>query len=494
MGLGGPVAGGVTGDPGWLRLSRRELLAALVGSAAAGLGGRRAQAAPPDSSLFPFGVPWDDASSSVTDLSGWNRPIESEADRLRIGDDGHFVRGGERVRLFGFNLGSGAALLDHGLAERVVAHLAKLGVNYVRVAQHSNPSPSGWLDPSTYAGLDLEARDRLDYFLAQLRRHGIYAHLVLTHFRRAYPRKIPGYEAMPALPWGWPREGTGVTQFFTPVILQNRAVARELLLHPNPYTGVPYAQDPAVAIVEVTNEDGLLHVWHTGQLDLVVEGRAPHLRPLRDELQARWNQWLRARYPVEAALREAWSAGSHPGGPDVLGGRGPEAWRVEVHGEAQAEGGVLPSTGPGGSPALDVRIGRAGRAPWHVSVVGRPVRLPARPLLLGFWARASTPGLQMGVALQQAHPPYRVLASSPGPVVLDPHWRFIRVVFVPDGPEPEARVTFAVGGARGGGSAVMGVRRRGSVGGPSRGRKPLARHRATLPSAGGGAQDRSRPA
>jgi hypothetical protein len=199
----------------------------------------------PEDRLFPFSLPWDDASSGPTDLSGWNRPIASDADRLHIGHDGHFYRGSDRVRLFGFDIASGA-FPDRAFAEAVAARLAKFGVNYVRIAQNSNPAAAGWIDPATLATLSPEALDRLDYFIAQLGRHGIHVHLVLNHFRRVYPRTVPGFVGR-AMPDGWPLHGTGVTMFFPPVIDLNRALARDLLTHKNAYTGLAYAQESTPA-------------------------------------------------------------------------------------------------------------------------------------------------------------------------------------------------------------------------------------------------------
>lgn len=378
--------------------------------------------------LFPFVVPWDDASAGPTDLSGWNRPIEGEASRLRIGPGGHLYRGSERVRLFGFDISSGAPFPDPAVGGRVAARLARLGVNYVRIAQNSNPTPAGWLDPATAATLDPEAIDRLDGFIAQLRRRGIYVHLVLNHFRRVYPSQVPGFEARRALPDGWPRMGTGVTEFYPPVVAQNQALARQLLTHRNPRTGLTYAEDPAIAIVEVTNEDGLVRSWRDGALDPIIAGGAPHLRPLRDELQARWTRWLRARYPSDTAVRAAWARGASPGGGDLLVNgdfrQHEQGWRLETHGDARAQLRVEDAGGPaGGMRALHVQVDHAGTEGWHVMVAQDRLRLEGgRPYRIGLWARAARPGARIAVSLQQARPPYRVLIPRSVEWTLTDQW------------------------------------------------------------------------
>ena len=79
-----------------------------------------------------------------------------------------------------------------------------------------------------------------------------------------------------------------------------RAFARLLLTHRNPYTGLRYADDPALPLVCVVNEGNI----------------ANYLRRLSPELhvlfQRAWNRYLAARYPTPAALAAAW--GGDPGG------------------------------------------------------------------------------------------------------------------------------------------------------------------------------------
>jgi len=391
-------------------------------------------------------MPWDDASPGPTDLSGWNRPIEGEADRLRAGSDGHLYRGDERVRLWGFDLASGAALTDRATAERVAARLARMGVNYVRIAQNSNLAPSGWLNPVTRT-LDPDALSRLDEVVAALRNHGIYVHLVLNHFRSAYPSGVLG--AQQSVPEGWPSDGTGVTAFYTPVIAENQALARQLLTHRNPRTGLTYAEDPAIAIVEVTNEDGLLSSWDQGALDPLITGAAPALHPLTEELQMRWNRWLRARYRDDAALRAAWTAGASAAGPELLanGGfeRGTTGWRLDLHGDASAQTEVGAGGPQPGAPRMDVRVARVDAEGWHVTVSQNRLRLQKdRPYRLTLWARAVRPGIRITVNVQQAHPPYRVVTQSVDWTLTDA-WHEYAAELTATESEPDAKLNLVVG-------------------------------------------------
>jgi len=76
-----------------------------------------------------------------------------------------------------------------------------------------------------------------------------------------------------------------------------------LLLHTNPYTGMQYVNDPALAIVEVQNEDCLF--WHWPLNDLAGSAYPNHTLLLR----RMWYEWLQGRYADDTELAAAWGAG-----------------------------------------------------------------------------------------------------------------------------------------------------------------------------------------
>src|ERR1035438_3621394 len=100
----------------------------LLAFAASGLALRTAATA----ERFPFVVPGDDATKSATDFSGLS-PKAAGADGFVRIQDGHFFSGPSRLRIWGVNLCFGANFPSHEDAEKVAAHLAKLGVNGVRM-------------------------------------------------------------------------------------------------------------------------------------------------------------------------------------------------------------------------------------------------------------------------------------------------------------------------------------------------------------------------
>ena len=59
---------------------------------------------------------------------------------------------------------------------------------------------------------------------------------------------------------GWPEnQAPSGLLFFNPKLQEGyKAWLKALLARPNPYTGIPLAQDPALAIIQLQNEDSLL--------------------------------------------------------------------------------------------------------------------------------------------------------------------------------------------------------------------------------------------
>src|SRR5262249_42592747 len=83
--------------------------------------------------------------------------------------------------------------------------------------------------------------------------------------------------------------------------------ARQLLTHRNPYTGLRYVDDSALALLEICNEHGFF--IKASSLDAIVE-------PYNTAFRQAWNRWLAQRYGSRNALKTAWGVIS---GVGVLG-------------------------------------------------------------------------------------------------------------------------------------------------------------------------------
>ena len=225
-----------------------KLLALLALPAVAGWAVRAGAA----DSFVPFVIPADVNPKSQIAFRG--APIAVDSPRVAA-TNGHFHAGEKRIRIWGVNLCFGACFPTHKDAQRVAARLEAFGINSVRFHHMDySPFPRGIWDPADPATLSSEALDRLDYFLDQLARRGIYANLNL-HVSRVHSRVL-----------GLPdTSATGnfdkMVDLFTPALIEaQKRYARDLLTHVSKYRKVRYADDPAVAFVEITNEDSLF-MW-----------------------------------------------------------------------------------------------------------------------------------------------------------------------------------------------------------------------------------------
>lgn len=334
---------------------------------------------------FPFVIPLE-GGPGVTD-AGDLSPTPAGADGFIGARAGHFHdEKGRRVRFLGVNLCYNANFPHKADAARVAARLRSYGVNIVRLcSMDAEHAPRGIFD-ARYRDrqhLDAGQLDRLDYLVHQLKRHGIYVNIPL-HVGRTF-RAADGFSDTERLP-----PYSGVVRYFEPRMLDlQKKYARELLTHYNPYTKTRYTEEPAVAVIELTNEDSLVGAaW--GDTFSKLPPR------YRDELTRQWNRWLQARHKSTADLAKAWQLGAGQVGPELLRNgefaAGAASWRFELNQGAQARVQVPP--GLGAPPGVAGRVARlevtrAGKQAWQAQFQQDGVNLTDGELYtVTFWARA----------------------------------------------------------------------------------------------------------
>jgi hypothetical protein len=175
--------------------------------------------------------------------------------------NGRLVDGaGQRFRLWGVNFSFTANLPDKQNAPLVAAHLARFGINSVRVHHLDWRTPRGIIDSTQPDSrhLDPDKQDRLHLLIAELKKRGIYTNLNLN-VARAF-QEADGVRDAGELGFA-----KAVTFFDERMIELQQEYARQLLTHVNPYTGLAYTDEPAVAIVEIVNENSLVESWVRGR-------------------------------------------------------------------------------------------------------------------------------------------------------------------------------------------------------------------------------------
>jgi hypothetical protein len=279
-----------------------------------------------------FSVPWDDDSPGPVDLSGLlDKPAGAKGFIRSV--DGHLVSGdGERLRLWGLNICTDMPLPPMEFAPTVAGRLAKYGVNCLRLHAIDHRWPNGILMRAMHGSvenrwwggqhestraIDPEALARLDYFIYCCLQRGIYLDLNLNVARRF--SQADGVKQAEQVRWG-----KGLTYFDRQLIALQKEYAAQILDHVNPFTNRRYAEEPAIAIVELVNENSLLDFWVRG---LLGEGEpTPEISHWYNipssyvaELDRLWNQALTQRYPDRQALSDAW-AGDLQDYEDALAG------------------------------------------------------------------------------------------------------------------------------------------------------------------------------
>ena len=227
----------------------------------------------------PFTLAWDD--HVPVDLSfvfedekpaGKHGFLKAQGDRFVFED-------GTEGRFWGTCFNSGANFPDHAYSEMVARRLAKFGVNMMRTHQMD----AEWATPNIFQfnrtrpkdntrSLDPESLERLDYLIYCLKREGVYLYLDLLTYRQFRPGD--DVDAVDQL-----QQAAKPYHYFDRRLIElQKEFNRQLWTHVNPYTGLAYKDDPAIALSELVNESDPF------QFPVVLE-------PYRSRLEEQYRAW-----------------------------------------------------------------------------------------------------------------------------------------------------------------------------------------------------------
>lgn len=262
---------------------------------------------------WPFG---DVQPGTALDASVLNHKPAGAHGRVVV-RDGVFVTeaNGERIRFWGCNLSSNEAFVDAASADRLARRLAQGGVNVARLHHLDNPwsveSAGSLWTPGTQDRIHIDPTqlDKLHRVVAALKAEGIYSNVNLKVSRTHTPE-----DGFPETITQTPQFQKRLDYFQRRIIDLQKDYARQLLTTKNPYTGLSLAEDPAVAVIELNNENSLLGLRTRD----IGDGLEQLPEPFLGELTALWNAWLAEQYPSDDGLREAWAASATPLGESPL--------------------------------------------------------------------------------------------------------------------------------------------------------------------------------
>lgn len=236
------------------------------------------------------------SATALLDLSQLNEKTAGEHGFIGLSPDGNsFVRGdGQPIRFWGGTTTAqkiAYAKKDQRLLTYHARFLAKRGINLVRVHGLLQPKHEG----SRVTDVDMVELDQIYRLVAEMKKAGIYT--VISPFWACNARFQKS--------WGVADPGnsncTGLL-FFDPVLQRGyKAWLKRIYADVNPYTGVPLAKDPAVAMIQLQNEDSLLF-W----TEQSIKGQA------MENLCKLYGDWLMKKYGSMEKVRAAWQGYAHP--------------------------------------------------------------------------------------------------------------------------------------------------------------------------------------
>jgi hypothetical protein len=261
---------------------------------------------------WAFQPPRDEFSpEALLDLRWLNEKVAGEHGFVRRSTDGSdFVLGdGRPARFWALNDGAfGTDLARHA------RFLAKRGINMVRF--HCNITPTG----NDLLAIDQDDRDHLWKGIAAMKKEGIYVTYSPYWAGASHTKAQMGYlDDGGNQNWG--------LLFFDPNLqAAYKSWLKQVLVEKNPYTGIPLAQDPALAILQIQNEDSLLFWTCQG-----IKGAA------RKELRRRFGAFAVKKYGSWENARKAWQGAApspdQDASDDVAGGEAAlfMTWELTQH-------------------------------------------------------------------------------------------------------------------------------------------------------------------
>ena len=371
--------------------------------------------------MFPFS-PSHDAPANITNVKTWQGVsllpagasgfVRAKGDRFVDGD-------GRTIRFLGTNICFSGCFPKHEDADRVAEELARYGINVVRMHYVHHVFPSGKIYPVADSFLEPEQLDRFDYFIAKMKENGIYTYFQLNIARKFGEQN--GFLNASRLPF----YNNGVDNFDGRMIELQKRFHNEILNHRNKYTGLKYKEEPCISMLELSNENSILHAWFSAK------HRMPDIvEPYRTDLMEMWNKFLETEYGDDATLKKAWQEGlSGDGSEHIPEGRFAEdklpLWGIQNDGMSEGSINLVeasPKDKLEGKYYFSVNVSKVGATPNMPQFYRNGFKFKSmEPFCLKLKMRADRP-CSVAVRFAQAHSPWRVLGIN-SKVELGKKWK-----------------------------------------------------------------------
>jgi len=258
--------------------------------------------------------PEDNFSASVIDAGDWLDAPAGNHGFVQMKDSDFIFEDGTPVKFWGVNICSRLPYSENKKVDSWVKYLAKYGINAVRFHKFTSSALKG----NTSTQLDPDMLKKMDYFCAQLRNKGIYYGWSPIYGHKPKPGdrdRIKYYDEIASIELPWRHLNyatTGIVNYAKDLQDLNIELITNMLNHRNPFTGLRYADDPALNFVELQNEDNIF--W--GALEESLK-HTPQYRALLCQL---FSDWLKKKYGSQEKLVAAWGGDALEPGENITEG------------------------------------------------------------------------------------------------------------------------------------------------------------------------------
>lgn len=320
------------------------------------------------SKWFEFYLPWNDSSKTVTDMSAYLEAPAGKHGFLQVTPDGHFSFENKpgNVRFVGVVNVAIANFPSKEQAKILAARMAKFGINLVRIHLMDVEGVYGLFQNSSQNTLQISADrlDKMDYFVKCMKDKGIYFNFCI-HAGRVY-KTGDGIDSQVKND-----QSKYVTLFNQKIIGLQKDFAQKIIGHVNPYTKLTYADDPAMATVELSNENSMFNGWFGWQSDYIFGETTGGIGPFySSELDLKFNNWLAGKYENDSLMAAAWKGeGSAPVTELVKNGSFEQnltSWSSWINTPTvQGTFSVDNTTSKDGSKSLKAIVSKTGEYGWY---------------------------------------------------------------------------------------------------------------------------------
>ena len=353
--------------------------------------------------LFPF-QPTHDAPDNITNVRTWagvdGRPAGIDG-FVRADGDRFVDANGTELRFIGTQCGMTGCFPSHEQADRLAREFTRYGINIVRMHYVSHRDPKNGY-PVLDSFIEPVQLEKFDYFISKLKENGIYVYFQLNIARKfgvlngiVNPSRLPKYK-------------NGVDNVNPRMIELQKMFHKEILEHVNPYTGIAYKDETCISMMEIANENSIIHSWFspTHKFTGLIE-------PYKSEFVQKWNAWLINKYGNTENLKNAWVVRTPEDGRELLSNANDDpynsSWKIQKAGGADAATQFRSSAKRDGleNPKylrFNVISGTANKVEPRLYQTGLAVR-EGQPYCLKFKVRSDSP-MNITVRLHQDHAPY----------------------------------------------------------------------------------------